>query len=345
MNYYGYLKKDDFESELSQYDLSYDGLNDKEIDSENQITFKIHENEIKYLLVEKGIFEVSTIDNIIDAESNDFESEVSLAFEDFKVDISADKYLSLEVYRSIFLFFKKEVLDIKLNFFNNFRKDVYGLNNEETKKKALSEYKRIYKSLDIEDDQNSFEVGTSDNKTTITPSYFYNLYLHRQKIINRINPHCFLPYLYGDLQLYSEWPYTNTELFEEILSFNISYEILVELNNEFEFELDIYFNNIFYYNLKSIIHDYLFKDTNAFIFTLYFFNNLSEITSTYVESMYAFLISNHLYQGKRTEFMKIVNDEFKIKITKIRDYGINDPHNIRVENIKIDWQNFNKKYC
>lgn len=354
MEYFGILSKNDFENELIKFDLLSDDIDDaeieekffdSEIEKELYIKNKIQKFELKCLLVKKGIFEENYIsDNVINFEESNLQGENNLTFYDFEVDITAPRYLSIQVYDSIFWLFKSEVQDIKLAFFNKFREDTYGLNFETAKKIALKEFKRIYKSLNIENEQNSVEISLGKNKTTFTPSYFYKLYFHRQRIINRLHYHSYLPYLYGELELYFEWPYQDKELFREILLSQINLEILFELNEEFKFELDVYFNQIFFYELQSIIHNDIFTHENSFVFTFYTINNFSEINSTYIESLFDFLITEKLYIGKKSEFMTIINDEFKTAITKIRDYETNENHQLRVKNLKIEWGNFNKKY-
>lgn len=355
MEYFGILTKNDFENELIKFDLFSDEadnseieeqLFESEIEKELYIKNKIQKFKLKYLLVKKGIFEENYIsDNVADFEANNFQGENNLTFSDFEVDITAPRYLSIEVYNSIFLFFKNEVKEIKLMFFTKFREDTYGLNFETTKKIALKEFKRIYKSLNITNEQNSVEIGLGKNKATFTPSYFYKLYFFRQSIINRLHYHSYLPYLYGELELYYEWPYQDRELFKEILLSEINLEILMELNEEFKFELDVYFNQIFFYELQSIMHNDIFTHENSFVFTFYTINNFSEINSTYIESLFDFLITEKLYVGNKTEFMKIINNEFKTTFKKIRDYDTNENHQSRVENLKTEWLNFIEKYC
>lgn len=357
MSYFDTLIKSKFENELINFDPFEDDtddlerpkkeelLFDSEMEKKDYVNFIIQKFYLGCLLVQKGIFEETYVNNnVTDFEANNFQGECNLTFDDFAVNIFAPSKLSVEVYNSIFWLFKNEVKDIKLSFFNKFREDIYGLNFENAKKIALDEFKSIYKSLNIKNEQKSLEVGLGNNKRTFIPSFFYKLYFHRQSIINRLPHHSYLPYLYGELELYLEYPYQDKETFKEILIFQINLEILMELNEEFKFEVDVYFNKVFFYRLLSIIHNDLFIHENSFAFTLYTINNYSEINSIHIESLYDFLIKEKLYIGKKTEFMKIINDEFKTNITKIREYETNENHQFRVKNLKIEWENFNKKY-
>lgn len=358
MEYFDILVKSDFENELINFDPFEDDaddsdspkkenyLFDSEMEKKEYINFIIQKFYLGCLLVQKGIFEETYVnDNVTDFEANEFEEDCNLTFEDFAIDIYAPAKLSIEVYNSIFWLFKNEVKDIKLSFFNKFREDIYGLNFDNAKKTALNEFKRIYKSLNIKNEQKSLEIGLGNNKRTFTPSFFYNLYFYRQRIINRLPHHSYLPYLYGEFELYREYPYQDKETFKEILAFQINLEILMELNEEFKFEVDIYFNKIFFFRLSSIIHNDFFVHENSFAFTMYTINNFSQINSTDVESLYGFLVKENLYIGKKTEFMKIINDEFKTNITKIRDYETNENHQLRVKNLKYEWEDFIIKYA
>jgi len=345
MSYFGILSKKDFENELTQNLPDLGELDDYQIEIENKITFKIRESEIKYLLFEKGIFEIDYLSeslNIIDY--NKPEDFPNLTFDDFEGNISAPWLLSLKTYNIIWEIFKHNVIEIKLNFFKDFRKITYGLNYEDKKKIALSEFCKIYESMNIREVERPFEIETYEKKITFTPSYLFHLFRHRQTIINKFKNHIYLPYLYGDLKLYKLSDYQNPDKFQELLSFQIKLEILLELNNEFNFEKDIYFNNIFYYRLSVIVYSTLFKDTDPLVFCLQklFYNEPIKITE--IESMYSFL-NGRFFIGKKTDFINIINENFKTNFTKIRDYDTNLNHNFRVENIEIEWGKFQEKYC
>lgn len=344
MGYFGILSKEQIESELTQNLTDFDGMEEYQIEIENKITYKIRESEIKYLLFEKEIFEIDyAIENlnIIDyCKPEDFQN---LTFDDFEGDISAPTILSLKTYNIIWQIFKHKVIDIKLNFFEDFRKISYGLNLEETKKNALLEFNKIYELIAFEKIEKSFEFEKSEKSSIFTPTPLYHLYRERQRIINNLDFHVYLPYLFGDLELYELVEYQNSDKLEELLSFQINLEILLELNARFNFEKDIYFNNIFYFRLKSISYLYYIKDTEPLAFCLYIFFNYYEIKATDVESMYAFLINN-FFIGKKTDFLKIINENFKTKFTKIRDYETNLEHDKRVQILHDEWKKFKELF-
>ena len=135
MSYFGILSKKEIESELTQNLPDLGELEDYQIEIENKITFKIRESEIKYLLLEKGIFRIDYLSeclNIVDyCNPEDFQN---LRFDDFEENISAQWLLSLKTYNTIWEIFKHKVIEIKLNFFKDFRKNTYGLNYEDKKK-------------------------------------------------------------------------------------------------------------------------------------------------------------------------------------------------------------------
>lgn len=346
MNYYGMLDKDNFEKELSQYEIDYSSLTKEEIEIENIITFRVHESEIKYLLVDHGIFEEEYItDRGIEIQTKTLEPDTGLTFDDFETDISAPVRLGELVFSIIALIHKKEFLNYKLTFFDELNTATYGLSFEERKKIALQEFKRIYDSISINNEQKSFELKQRNKFKVITPTPFYNLYFFRKSIINRLNNHCYLPYLFGDIELYLKFPYNDTPLFKEIALFQINLEILMDLNDSYNFENDIYFNSIFFYRLKSITADSGFKNFQAFVFILYHLNTLSEITTTYTESTYSFLIQNDLYYGMKSEFLNLINKEFDTNFKKIREYDTNLEHKNRVVEITKEWNLFVEKYC
>ena len=346
MNYYGILDKDNFEKELSQYEIDYSLLSEEEIETENIITFRVHESDLKFLLVDHGIFEMNYItDRGIEIQTNTLEPDAELTFEDFETDISAPTRLGELVYSIIALIYKKEFLDYKLTFFDEFNIATYGLNFEDRKKTAVQDFKKIYESISINNEQKSFELKLKNKFEVFTPTPFYNLFFYKKKLINRINNHGYLPYLYGNIELYLHFPYHDALLFKEIALFQNKLEILMHLNDTYNFENDIYFNSIFFYRLKSITGDAGFKNFQAFVFIMYKLNSLSEITSTYVESIYSFLIKNDLYCGMKSELLNIINKEFGTDFRKIRDYDTNLEHKKRVLVITTEWNLFVEKYC
>jgi hypothetical protein len=343
MSYFGILSKKKLECELTQNLSDLVELDDYEI--ENKIKFKSRESEIKYLLIEKDIFEVSYISDelnfSIDYTKEDFQN---ITFEDFEGEINIPIILSLKTYNIIWEIFKYRVKDKKTNFFNHFMKITYGLNYEERKKIALSEFNKIFESFEFENFEEPFEIRTSENIKTFMPTPLFQLFKKRQSIINSLDYHVYLPYLFGEIDLYKLKKYQNSDEFNELLTFQSDLEILLELNDKFNFETDVYFNNFYYFKLYSITQLHCIKEIEPLAFCLCKLFEYDEIKATDVESMYSFLLNN-FFIGKKTDFLNIVNSNFKTNFKKIRDYETNLNHDYRVKKIHQDWKKFKEKFC
>lgn len=344
MGYFGILSKEEIENHLTQDLPDLDQFEDYQIEIENKITFKIRESEIKYLLVEKEIFEVDylweELNFSIDYKKEEFQN---IIFDDFEGEISIPIILSLKTYNIIWEIFKFRVKDKKTNFFYHFMKITYGLNHEEKKKLALSEFNKIFESIIFEKVEKPFETSTSEKVVTYTPTPLYQLFKKRQSIINSFDYHVFLPYLFGELELYQLKKYQNSDGFTELLNFQSDLEILLELNDKFNFETDVYFNNFFYFKLYSITQLHCIKEIEPLAFCLCKLFEYDEIKATDVESMYSFLVYNS-FIGKKIDFLNIVNSIFKTDFKKIRDYETNLNHDSRVKKIKEEWKEFKQKF-
>lgn len=157
-----------------------------------------------------------------------------------------------------------------------------------------------------------------------------------------------LPYLYGDIGLQNDYPYYNEELINEIISFQIKVDILLELNKRFKFEIDIYFNNILHYRFEALKHLDIFLNTNAYVFTMLTIKNFEEINRSNLESLFAFLKNNNLYIGKTdSKFLNLVNKTFYEQVKDLKNKNPNDqitPHVKRVKQLEKEWEIFNENY-
>lgn len=349
MNYFGIINKKEFEQEIALIEAEYDNQGFEDIEFSQEIIDKYRQKEIKNLLIEKGIFKRSFIsDKMIDYETNTNNSEIDLTFEDFETSLDIPSLLSDEVYKIIYELYIFKVNHLKIDFFDEFKRITFGLNFYDAKKTALTEFKKIYHSINFSKLEKSFEIKISNNeKYLYTHSLLYNLYREKTSLKNKINTYCYLPYLYGEIDLYNTHPYFNEELINEITLFQVKIDVLLELNRRFNFETDIYFNNIFYYRLKSILHDDKFLNSNTYIFVMYTIQNLNSISRSQLESLFEFLKENKLYNSTAENFMKLVNNEFGVSIKTLKTHKEiigESAHKTRVENIKNEWIEFNKTY-
>lgn len=351
MSYFGIINKEDIEKEIAliKSEYSNEGFEDLDVEFSQELIDKCRQKEIEYLLIEKGIFKRSIIsDKMIDYETNPDNSEIEFTFEDFETYLDIPSFLSDEVYKIIYELYIFKVNHLKQDFFDEFGKIAFGLNFHDAKKAALTEFKKIYHSIHFSNPEKSFEIKTSNTeKYLYTPSLLYNLYRQKTSLKNKINTYCYLPYLYGEIDLYNTHPYFNEELINDITLFQVKIDILLELNRKYNFETDIYFNKVFFYKLSSITHQDIFLNSNAYVFTMYIIQNFNSISRSQLESLFEFLVENKLYNSTAEKFMKLINKEFYVNIKTLKQHPQiigKSAHKTRVENIKKEWINFNKTY-
>lgn len=350
--FFGILDRSEIEQELLaiESDQQKDYLESiKEDFSEHEIIMGT-EYDIEYLLEEKGIFKKIISDEKIRErikEQNIPDTEID--YEVFDTHLEIPPILLDEIYDHICNLYLSKLKYIKLDFFDNFQDKIYGRDFKEIKEIALIEFKKIYQSVDLSNPVKSFIGRTAKKEKFIyTPTYLHELSREKQYIIHNINTYSILPYLYGDIDLQNEYPYYNEELINEIISFQIKIDILLELNNRFKFEIDIYFNNMFYYGLEALNHLDIFLNTNAYVFTMVTIKNFDEINRSNIESLFSFLKNNNLYIGKtNSKFLDHVNTTFYEQVKDLKSHEEDEQHTAhatRVKQLEKEWEIFNEKY-
>ncbi|MDD2674913.1 MAG: hypothetical protein PHF81_08530 [Flavobacterium sp.] len=308
------------------------------------------EYDIEYLLEKKGVFNKI----ISDPKIRERILELNIPDEDvnydvFDTELDIPHLLLHEVYNHICDLYISQAESIKLDFFDNFHDIIYGMDFKEMKEVAIMEFKKIYQTVNLSNPAKSFIARTANNEKFIyTTTYLHELSREKQYIMHNINTYSILPYLYGDITLQNEYPYYNEELINKITSFQIKVDILLELNNRFKFETDIYFNNMFYYKFEALKHLDIFINSNAYVFTMLMIKNFNEINRSNLESLFAFLKNYHLYIGKTdSKFLNLVNITFYEKVKDLKNHDPeekNTPHATRVEQLEKEWKIFNENY-
>lgn len=350
--FFGILDRSEIEQELLaiENDQPKDYLEFiKEDFSEHEIIMG-SEYDIEYLIEEKGIFKKIISDEKIREQIKELKiPDTEINYEVFDTHLEIPPILLYEIYEHICNLYLSKSEHLKLDFFDNFQDIIYGMDFKEMKEIALMEFKKIYQTVNLSNPAKSFIARTANNEKFIcTPTYLHKLALEKQYIIHSINTYSILPYLYGDISLQNEYPYYNEELINEIISFQIKVDILLQLNNMFKFEIDIYFNNMFYYKFQALKHLDIFLNTNAYVFTMLIIKNFDEINRSNLESLFAFLKNNNLYIGKTdSKFLNLVNITFYEQVKDLKNHDPKEqqtPHATRVKQLEKEWEIFNENY-
>lgn len=170
----------------------------------------------------------------------------------------------------------------------------------------------------------------------------------------------FLPFLYGNLDLYETPLYHDQFLVNQIISFHSKADILLQLNYEYNFEKDILFNKISYYQTIAIELGEKFNSEQAFVFTMYTINSWYNVLQTELFGLYDFLIQHNMYEGTDSNFIRIVGTEFYLTFDRFKKTQDNKvelkhketptikefetKHSKRVKSHKKQWEIFISEY-
>jgi hypothetical protein len=351
MKYFGILDREELKEELKiiEIESSKESCKDFELEFSQETIDMCRQLDIEHLLVEKDIFKYTFLsDKMIDYENDPTNFKGELTFEDFDAFLDIPILISYKVYDLIYELYIFKVEKLKLDFFDLFEENIYGMTYQEARKVALIHFKELYNTITLSNPEQSFTMRNSKYEKIIhTPSLLYKLDREKKHIINNINIYTYLPYLYGDISLFNVSPYYNEDLINEITFFQIKVDVLLELNNRFNFETDIYFNNIFYYQIESIVYLDSFLNSGAYAFTMYTIGNIDNFKRSTLESLLQFLKESKLFNSTAENFMEIVNLKFDENIKTLKKHPEmrgETTHKIRMNNFQKEWEIFKAKY-
>lgn len=265
-----------------------------------------------------------------------------------------------DFYDTIINHFRLIILDNKFSFYEIFNEEIFGLDFNEQKRIALKRYKSSYKNIfydgitylsvdDYEDDNFKIDYLKIDNKLKM-------VYVNKLKYQNKLlKIDSIFKYLTGDESLFRESFYKkNCKVLDEIINYEVQKEIMVELNTKYKFEEDFYFSNTLDDKRNFLDYNKIFNSFKAFKFTNVNIQNFGSDKKAQVESLYEFLRVNNLINKGKIEFLRFLEIEHGIVITKIISYinydnrkdfpnggkKPNDAHIKRVQILDEKWTRF-----
>lgn len=216
------------------------------------------------------------------------------------------------------------------------------------KKNALNHFLNIFNKNNI-NVINFLEIKTSDKGVTHTNTsgkikLLYGQYnAYKRNLIREIKV---TQYLEGNAEFFSkENLFTKYPIIDKTISFEIWVQIMVELNDRFQFEEDIYFTQIRFDKEKFKKYNYIFKTLESYQFTNNKVKSFVADQKAHIESLYQVLIDDKLIFEHKENFMKFLKEEYDLTITKIISYdkNINYSHDKRVILFGSEWSNLTSK--
>jgi len=220
---------------------------------------------------------------------------------------------------------------ISLTFFNNFNDSIFGKKNKKARKVALDNFNNIYNNLNIKSNslKSRFELLKLERE------YYSSVLSEEREIV--------LAYLTGDEEFFNVSLYDSNKYLQNIILFEGNLEILLGLNNLYDFETDIYFdeNAVLFEKYQNI-------DNPSFSFEVFKFMNhqiktLEKSKRSDLVSLLFFLKELELFSGTEKTFRNMINDLF-LPISaelKLAD-PTNKNHIKRMETLNLEWRNYNK---
>ena len=317
MKYFGYLKGSEFK--------------------------KANERELADFLINNGLFvgkhrgkNTSFKDGIIEFLVNPDELVVDPSNE-----------LQDEFYSFIIDIFKYDLALGKLSFFKSFNDEIFGLDGASQKMIALNYFNTIYNEIYL-DIVTFFEEQKND--TGITHNYNFSRlkmlsYQYKAFKSNLLRKMKINQYLAGNKEYFIKENLLNLFDLTEEIYFETQLQILVELNDRFGFEEDLYFTQIRFDKINFEKYKHIFHSLESYQFTNNKIKSFSVDHKAHIESLYQVLIELELITNHKENFMKFLNDEYGFVITKIINYDnkINYNHDARVTHLKLDWSALTSK--
>ena len=307
---------------------------------------KSNETEIADFLIAEGLFEMK-IEAKGDSTTIKDGIMYFIASPDHRI-VEPNDSLVDEFYSFIMNdVFKYEILKGRFEFFNFFNNQIYGLEFLEQKKIALVHFNKIY-------DENYLNVITHFNssvsETGINHTYnysklqmlYYQLNGFKRNLINKIKLN---RYLNGDKDFFTIERLRKEFDIEDEVEFETWVQILVELNDRFKFEEDLYFTKIRNEKDRYNRYTHIFKSFESLQFTSRKIEKFQDNKKANIESLYQVLVNHDLIKDHKENFISFLKNEFDIVISKIISYNENEnyTHDDRVKLFTQEWYNLASK--
>lgn len=304
---------------------------------------KDKEREIALLLINDGLFVAKQIGKKSGFKDGILEFTVNTN----TIVVDPSEELVDEFYEYIMNIYKYEIATEKLSFFKMFNDDIFGLDLNQQKAIALQYFKQIYNEIYL-DIMTPFNEERSENGILHSYSYSKLQMLNNQynsfkyETISKINLN---HYLHGNSDFFEKESFSEKFDLSAEISFETKLQIIVELNDRFKFEEDLYFTQIRFDKKKFKEYGHIFKTLQAYQFSNIKIKSFTEDHKARIESLYEVLSLNELINDHKENFMMFLKKEYNLDISKIINYKdkVNFLHNERVALFLSEWTTLTSK--
>lgn len=277
-------------------------------------------DEIENYLGENEIYDNGLSDEILSKLIN---VNFALDFNDVETKFYPSLNLINEFCEFIYKTYCKYVLDIKYSYFFDFYEEFYGYEDSDLRKIALSDFNEMFEKLNIIHVTLIDERISTDNIShTYTTGKLFKLYFHQQNIKKQMaTTENLVSYLIGELPFYNKEFYDQNIEIRNAVHLEIVKQILVEINDKYDFEEDIYYSKKVSDALKFKDYNNIFKTLQAYQFTNKIISSFKKLKRTYIESLYQVLLEFDLIENHKENFIAFIKEEYKFILPKITTFS------------------------
>lgn len=296
--------------------------------------------ETRCFLLEKNIY-----DNFLTEET--FEKLFEADFEFGSIEIKQQPLPSPELVNEFNDFISKiyrgKLFDTTYNYFAEFNEAFYGLDYNDLRKIALSDFNEIYANLQIVHltlvDERISANGISHTHTT---GKLFKLYYFQQNIKKSMaTTENLINYLTGNKAFYDDTFFEQNAEIRDAVHLESIKQILVEINDKFNFEDDLYYSKKVSEAFKFKDYNYIFKNLKSYQFTNKMIKNCKKLKRNYIESLYQVLLEFDLITDHKENFIAFIENEYRFTVSKITTFALkqNIQNDKRVKLLTQEWEN------
>lgn len=235
--------------------------------------------------------------------------------------------------------------ELNSEFYKTFKDEIFGLDFQDQRKIALKYYKEIYKNICVEetnfvDNIKAKEINDNTNLSKLDVIF-------KQKIIYKDN---LIPIAKLIFNLLDEKKFTKNfklkfTIIDEILNYEIWKQIMVELNNEFDFEEDLFSTDGINDRATYEKYSHIFNSYEAYCFTKIKIDSFKTYPKAKSVALYQMLADYYLIKENHDNYKNYIETEFGFRPSKIVKYEekIRPSYDNRIKEYKEDWVNMTAK--
>ncbi|MBC8770438.1 hypothetical protein H4O18_20760 [Arenibacter sp. BSSL-BM3] len=250
-----------------------------------------------------------------------------------------------ELYSFVLKSLEMDIENPYLQFYLDFKEECFGLDKQEQKKIALKHFKDI-SECHI---RNAVEIAhLLENNQGVEHLEYEGKLSQLSNEQNNIKVELaqtdlFLQYLFGNKEAFEKNYLESHDIIGTILDFESDLKILVGLNNQYQFEEDIYFSNLgVLWKKFDTKYKSLFSTFKAYQFVNAKILSFDKNTKAQIESLYVSLKNLKVIASSDNDFIKFIMYEYNIPMSKIRKHVSrpNYEHEERVLLFTKDWREY-----